>query len=153
MVGTLRLIMCRNVPKRCGFGCFVVLCFGLCIRFWTRRLRCWPCRSACLRPPMAAIWAIFYLLCSCYRAQHRSAIAVRPSSTGTWYSGVLRSVTLRGGTEGQPAGRAVTASEPWVLLLACDSTRKRTGRRRQARRAPRWSPPRSRAGTCSRPPY
>ena len=28
MVGTLRFAMCRNVPKRCGFGCFVVLCFG-----------------------------------------------------------------------------------------------------------------------------
>ena len=27
MVGTLRFAMCRNVPKRCGFGCFVVLCF------------------------------------------------------------------------------------------------------------------------------
>ena len=25
-------------------------------------------------PPTAAIWAIFYFLCSCYRAQHRSAI-------------------------------------------------------------------------------
>ena len=30
--------------------------------------------SACPRPPMAAIWAIVYFLCSCYRAQHRSAI-------------------------------------------------------------------------------
>ena len=28
MVGTLRFVMCRNVPKRCGFGCFGVLWFG-----------------------------------------------------------------------------------------------------------------------------
>ena len=28
MVGTLRFVMCCNVPKRCGFGCFGVLWFG-----------------------------------------------------------------------------------------------------------------------------
>ena len=64
----------RNVPKRCGFGCFVVLCFVFRIRFWTRRLRCWLCLSACPRPPMAAIWAIFYFLHSFWRAQRPSTI-------------------------------------------------------------------------------
>ena len=55
-------------------GCFDVLCFGFRIRFWTRRLRCWLCLSACPRPPTAAIWAIFYFLRSFWRAQRPSAI-------------------------------------------------------------------------------